>query len=157
MSAATAPEETGHQFRIKRVYAPADKADGLRVLVDRLWPRGIAKKKARIDLWLKDIAPSDALRRRVHGDPTKWNEFVVDYRHELAREPARISADDIVRAAGTLDEVDGFPAPIASLIGRVVIPALGEAEHAFSAALARVNLEHLASSAEGLPASSAGG
>ena len=89
MSAATAPEETGHQFRIKRVYAPADKADGLRVLVDRLWPRGIAKEKARIDLWLKDIAPSDALRRRVHGDPTKWKEFLVDYRHELAREPAR--------------------------------------------------------------------
>src|SRR6476469_883542 len=53
--------------------------------------------------------------------------------YELARDPARISADDIVRAAATIDEVDGFPAPIANLIGRVVIPALGEAEHAFSA------------------------
>ena len=71
----TAPEETGHQFRIKRVYAPADRSDGLRVLVDRLWPRGVAKEKAHIDLWLKDIAPSDALRRRVHSNPTKWNEF----------------------------------------------------------------------------------
>ena len=100
MSAATAPEETGHQFRIKRVYAPADKADGLRVLVDRLWPRGIAKKKARIDLWLKDIAPSDALRRRVHGDPTEWNEFVVDYRHELAREPARSAVARLRELAG---------------------------------------------------------
>ena len=67
--------------------------------------------------------------------------------YELAREPARISADDIVRAAGTLDEVDGFPAPIASLIGKVVMPALGAAEHAFSAALARISLEDLASSA----------
>jgi Rrf2 family transcriptional regulator, iron-sulfur cluster assembly transcription factor len=74
--------------------------------------------------------------------------------YELARDPARISADDIVRAAGTIDEVDGFPAPIANLIGRVVIPALGEAEHAFSAALARINLENLASLAEGLRASS---
>ena len=59
-------------FRIKRVYEPAAEDDGLRVLVDRLWPRGIAKEKARIDLWLKDIAPSEALRRRFHGDPTKW-------------------------------------------------------------------------------------
>jgi Rrf2 family transcriptional regulator, iron-sulfur cluster assembly transcription factor len=77
--------------------------------------------------------------------------------YELAREPARISADEIVRATGTVDEVDGFPAPISSLIGKVVMPALGEAEHAFSAALSRISLEDLASSAEGLPASSGGG
>ena len=76
------------QFLIKRVYAPAEDSDGLRVLVDRLWPRGIAKEKARIDLWLKDLAPSDALRRRVHGDPKQWENFVIEYRHELAREPA---------------------------------------------------------------------
>ena len=50
------------------MYVPADKADGLRVLVDRLWPRGVAKEKARVDLWLKDIAPSDAFRRRVQPD-----------------------------------------------------------------------------------------
>ena len=76
------------RFLIKRVYAPAEESDGLRVLVDRLWPRGIAKEKARIDLWLKDLAPSDALRRRVHGDPKQWENFVIEYRHELAREPA---------------------------------------------------------------------
>jgi len=71
------------RFLIKRVYAPAEESDGLRVLVDRLWPRGIAKEKARIDLWLKDLAPSDALRRRVHGDPKQWENFVIEYRHEL--------------------------------------------------------------------------
>ena len=75
-------------LRIKRVYAPAVADDGLRVLVDRLWPRGIAKEKARIDLWLKDIAPSEALRRRFHGHPSKWQEFVAAYDGELRREPA---------------------------------------------------------------------
>jgi uncharacterized protein YeaO (DUF488 family) len=76
------------RFLVKRVYTPAEKSDGLRVLVDRLWPRGIVKEKARIDLWLKDLAPSDALRRRVHGDPKQWENLVIEYRHELAREPA---------------------------------------------------------------------
>jgi uncharacterized protein YeaO (DUF488 family) len=79
----------GRDFRIKRVYAPAAADDGLRVLVDRLWPRGISKDKAGIDFWLKDISPSDALRRRVHADPSKWSEFVAAYGRELAQEPAR--------------------------------------------------------------------
>ncbi|HEV2954543.1 MAG TPA: DUF488 family protein [Xanthobacteraceae bacterium] len=83
------------QFRIKRVYAPAEADDGLRVLVDRLWPRGISKDKARIDLWLKEVAPSDALRRRVHADPTAWDAFVLDYAHELTREPAHGAAGEL--------------------------------------------------------------
>jgi uncharacterized protein YeaO (DUF488 family) len=74
---------------VKRVYAPAAGDDGLRVLVDRLWPRGLTKEKARVDLWLKDIAPSDALRRRFHGRPQKWNEFVAAYGRELTQEPAK--------------------------------------------------------------------
>jgi len=81
--------KAAHRFRVKRVYEPAAASDGLRVLVDRLWPRGIAKEKARIDLWLKDAAPSDALRRLVHADPTKWQEFVAAYGRELAQEPAK--------------------------------------------------------------------
>jgi len=85
---ATAP----HKLRIKRVYEPAGAADGLRVLVDRLWPRGLTKEKARIDLWLKEIAPSDTLRRLVHADPAKWNEFVAAYGSELLHEPARTAA-----------------------------------------------------------------
>jgi uncharacterized protein YeaO (DUF488 family) len=75
-------------LRIKRVYEPAAKDDGLRVLVDRLWPRGLAKDKARVDQWLKDVAPSDTLRRRFHGQPAKWDEFVAAYGRELAQEPA---------------------------------------------------------------------
>ncbi len=82
------PGKAANRFHIKRVYAPATADDGLRVLVDRLWPRGIAKEKARIDLWLKDIAPSETLRRRFHGDPGKWREFVAAYDGELRREPA---------------------------------------------------------------------
>jgi uncharacterized protein YeaO (DUF488 family) len=59
-------------LRIKRVYEPAETADGVRILVDRLWPRGLSREHARIDLWLKEIAPSDALRRRFHRDPSAW-------------------------------------------------------------------------------------
>jgi Rrf2 family protein len=73
--------------------------------------------------------------------------------YKLARELARISAVDIVRATGDLDEIDRFPTPIASPIGKVVMPALGKAELAFSAALSRISLEHLANLAKGLPSS----
>jgi uncharacterized protein YeaO (DUF488 family) len=79
-------------FRIKRVYEPAADDDGLRVLVDRLWPRGIAKNKARINQWLKDVAPSNTLRRRFHGNPAMWNEFVAAYGRELTQEPASAAA-----------------------------------------------------------------
>jgi uncharacterized protein YeaO (DUF488 family) len=84
----TAKRRTSRAFRIKRVYEPAARDDGLRVLVDRLWPRGIAKAKAHIDQWLKDVSPSDALRKRFHGNPEMWNEFVAAYGRELAQEPA---------------------------------------------------------------------
>ncbi len=99
MKAKRPRKEAAGGFRIKRIYEPLAKEDGLRVLVDRLWPRGIAKEKARIDLWLKEISPSDALRRLVHGDPTKWDEFVAAYRRELAQEPARTAAADLRKQA----------------------------------------------------------
>jgi uncharacterized protein YeaO (DUF488 family) len=95
MNAATRPAKTTRGLRIKRVYQPAAEDDGLRVLVDRLWPRGIAKEKAHIDLWLKDIAPSDALRRKFHGHPGKWAEFVAAYGRELGQEPAQSAAADL--------------------------------------------------------------
>jgi uncharacterized protein YeaO (DUF488 family) len=82
-------------FRVKRVYAAPAPDDGFRVLVDRLWPRGVAKERARVDLWLTDIAPSDALRRRFHGHPAKWDEFVAAYARELARAPAQAAAADL--------------------------------------------------------------
>lgn len=71
------------ELRVKRVYEPAEKADGLRVLVDRLWPRGITKEKADVDLWLKDIAPSNELRKRFHAKPEHWGEFKKAYAQEL--------------------------------------------------------------------------
>jgi len=95
MKAKRPRKEAAGGFRIKRIYEPPAKDDGLRVLVDRLWPRGIAKEKARIDLWLKEISPSDALRRLVHADPTKWDEFVTAYRRELAQVPAKTAVAEL--------------------------------------------------------------
>lgn len=70
-------------YRIKRVYEPVAADDGTRVLVDRLWPRGVTKARAQIDLWLKDIAPSPALREWFNHDSARWNEFRRRYREEL--------------------------------------------------------------------------
>ena len=72
---------------LKRAYEPASSRDGTRILVDRLWPRGVKKAKARIDLWLKDVAPSAALRQWFGHDPARWSEFRRRYRAELKRRP----------------------------------------------------------------------
>src|ERR1700757_826618 len=82
---------TRKELRIKRAYQPPQPEDGARILVDRLWPRGLSRDGARIDLWLKEIAPSDALRRRFHGDPGGWEEFRTAYYAEL-EEPAAQAA-----------------------------------------------------------------
>ena len=70
-------------MKIKRVYDLPAKEDGIRILVDRLWPRGIIKEKAKIDLWLREIAPSNDLRRWFSHDPKKWEEFKSKYEIEL--------------------------------------------------------------------------
>ena len=80
---------------LKRVYEPPDPGDGTRVLVDRLWPRGIARDKARIDLWLKDIAPSGALRKRFHAKPESWDAFCAAYAAELEGAAAQAAAKDL--------------------------------------------------------------
>lgn len=72
-------------LKIKRVYEDYDTADGFRILVDRLWPRGISKKEARIDLWLKEVAPSHELRQWFNHDPNKWEEFKKKYGRELLK------------------------------------------------------------------------
>lgn len=72
-----------NEIRLKRVYDPPAQTDGLRVLVDRLWPRGLKKETARIDLWLEDIAPSDRLRRWFGHDPQRFPEFRERYWQEL--------------------------------------------------------------------------
>lgn len=82
-------------FRVKRIYEPAAADDGYRVLVDRLWPRGVSKQKAHIDAWLKEIAPSDALRKQFHGHADTWKEFVAAYARELKDEPAKSAAAEL--------------------------------------------------------------
>ncbi len=74
-------------IKIKRVYDIALPEDGKRILVDRLWPRGRKKEELRIDEWLKDIAPSNELRKWFSHDPSKWEEFKKRYERELAKKP----------------------------------------------------------------------
>jgi len=80
---------------VKRVYEAPEPGDGTRILVDRLWPRGVAKDKAGIDLWLRDIAPSDALRQRFHAKPDAWDAFCAAYEAELQGEAAQAAAQDL--------------------------------------------------------------
>jgi len=72
-------------MQIKRVYDKPEKGDGFRVLVDRLWPRGLTKEKAHVDLWMKEIAPSDELRKWFHHEERNWSEFEKKYKTELAK------------------------------------------------------------------------
>ena len=70
-------------IKIKRVYESAEENDGYRILVDRLWPRGVSKEKAKLDMWMKDIAPSNSLRKWFNHDPKRWDEFQNKYNEEL--------------------------------------------------------------------------
>lgn len=76
--------------RVRRIYDPPEEGDGLRVLVDRLWPRGVTRDRAAIDLWLKEVAPSPELRRWFGHDPEKWDEFSRRYRVELEGRSAEL-------------------------------------------------------------------
>ncbi|BFI76946.1 uroporphyrin-III methyltransferase [Sulfurisphaera ohwakuensis] len=78
-------KEMRDMIKIKRIYDPVEKDDGIRILVDRLWPRGVRKDK--VDVWLKDIAPSDELRTWFNHDPNKWEEFKKKYFEELSKNP----------------------------------------------------------------------
>jgi uncharacterized protein YeaO (DUF488 family) len=70
-------------IRLKRAYEPAEAADGVRILVDRLWPRGLAKEEAAVDRWMRDLAPSTELRKWFGHDPSRWDEFRRKYAREL--------------------------------------------------------------------------
>jgi uncharacterized protein YeaO (DUF488 family) len=78
-------------INIKRVYAQPDKSDGIRILVDRLWPRGLTKEKAAADLWLKEIAPSTELRKWFGHEPAKWPAFKKRYQAELTHNEAQVA------------------------------------------------------------------
>jgi len=84
---------------IKRAYEPASAEDGYRVLVDGLWPRGITKAELKIEVWMKEIAPSTELRKSYCHIAEKWEEFRKRYRQELSKPPRRALLDDLVQQA----------------------------------------------------------
>lgn len=92
MTAASIPAS---HLRLKRAYEPAEPDDGVRILVDRLWPRGVSKAKAALDDWIKEIAPSTGLRKWFGHDPARWSEFQHRYRAELRGQSAAL---DRIRA-----------------------------------------------------------
>lgn len=87
------------QLRIKRVYEPPAPGDGKRILVDRLWPRGLKRETARIDDWIKEAAPSDELRRWFAHDPAKWDEFRRRYLAELRHNEAFAELQRVAHSA----------------------------------------------------------
>jgi uncharacterized protein YeaO (DUF488 family) len=89
------------KIAVKRVYEEPSKRDGTRVLVDRLWPRGISKQAAALDKWLRDLAPSNELRRWFHAYPSEWRKFRERYLKELADEPAAQALAQLYRLAST--------------------------------------------------------
>jgi uncharacterized protein YeaO (DUF488 family) len=95
--------------RIKRAYEPAASRDGVRVLVDRVWPRGITKEKARIRTWMRELAPSGQLCKFFGHNPVKWEEFRRRYRKELGRKEVGAMLDELVSisARGTLTLIYG--------------------------------------------------
>jgi uncharacterized protein YeaO (DUF488 family) len=88
-------------IRIKRVYEEPAKEDGYRILVDRLWPRGLTKERAKVDLWMKEIAPSDALRKWFGHEPEKWAAFAKRYREELGKK------NDLLKEVKRLEREQG--------------------------------------------------
>ena len=85
-------------IKTKRIYLPAEEADGFRILVDRLWPRGVSKETAKLDLWLKEIAPSTELRQWFHGSDAadKWQQFNNRYLTELHQNPVVATLKDVI-------------------------------------------------------------
>jgi len=88
---------------LKRIYEPVSRKDGMRVLVDRLWPRGISKSAARLHTWLKDIAPSNELRRWYHAHPERWTEFRTRYLEELSSPQAQPALQQLHELAASGD------------------------------------------------------
>ncbi len=80
-----------HDIRLKRAYAPASDDDGIRLLVDRMWPRGVSKQKIKTEAWLKDIAPNTELRQWFGHVPERWEEFRKRYAHELDANPDAVT------------------------------------------------------------------
>jgi uncharacterized protein YeaO (DUF488 family) len=108
---------------MKRAYEPPAKTDGTRILIDRLWPRGVTKARARIDLWLKELAPSTELRKWFGHDPEKWPEFQKKYRAELKGNPAlselrkRCREGDVTLVYAAKDELHNDAVVLKQVLG----------------------------------------
>lgn len=89
-------------LKLKRVYEKPEKGDGKRILIDGLWPRGLTKEKAEIDIWMKEVAPSPALRKWFSHDPKKWMEFKKRYREELKDKKESLSRIKSLAKKGTV-------------------------------------------------------
>lgn len=116
----------GMEIRVKRVYDEPSAADGFRVLVDRLWPRGLSKERAKVDLWEKAIAPSAELRKAFHHEDMPYDAFVDAYRAELAANTAavadlraKIAGQDVVTLLYAMNDAERNHAPLvrAALLG----------------------------------------
>lgn len=118
-------------IQLKRAYEPAAPDDGKRILVDRLWPRGVKKADAAIDQWIKDLAPSTALRQWFGHDPTRWPEFHNRYMAELQQQPEQLAAlralaqqQPITLVFGAHDEAHNNAVALRDfLLGRTASPA----------------------------------
>ena len=97
-------KSSAHTVQVRRIYDEAQKSDGTRVLVDRVWPRGVSKDKAELDEWVKDVAPSTDLRKWYSHDPEKFDEFARRFREELQSDDAAQALDELGELAqkGTL-------------------------------------------------------
>ena len=92
---------SAHEVRVRRIYDEAQKSDGSRILVDRVWPRGVSKDKAQLDEWVKDVAPSTELRKWYSHDPEKFDEFARRFREELKNDDAAQALDELRELART--------------------------------------------------------
>jgi len=102
-------ESSAHMVRVRRIYDEAQTSDGTRILVDRVWPRGVSKDKAELDDWVKDVAPSTELRKWYSHDPEKFDEFARRFREELKSDEAEQALDELRELAqkGTLTLLTG--------------------------------------------------
>ena len=113
-------------IQTKRVYEKPAKEDGFRILVDRLWPRGLTKEKAHVDSWMKEIAPSDELRKWFYREERNWSEFVKRYKTELAKkeellsEPKRLENEHgtVTLLFGSKDEKQNQAVALAEILKR---------------------------------------
>jgi uncharacterized protein YeaO (DUF488 family) len=122
-------------LRLKRVYEPPGPSDGKRILVDRLWPRGLSKRKAAVDVWMKEIAPSTNLRRWFRHDAARWAEFKRRYRTELranrslVREIANLAARRRVTLVYSARDETHNDAQVLAMLVRACVKRAAPAKH----------------------------